>query len=274
MSTQSHELLMAALFDDAATIEYCYLVGHAHGREAVRYQYGDAIARQRAKMFEDLRLRARIHRRGRLVEHQDVRISAHEGARQRDLLPLATGKFLPVLEPFPQLRAVATRQLLDEVRGAALLGRLLPALLVFEVALVAGTDVLAHQHLVAGEILEDHTDARAQRILAPLRQWQPIDQYAARIGIIEPREQLDQGGLARTVLTHQRETAAGLQMQVYVDQRRLRRPGIGKAHMLEAHAVGRQWSARRVAGWRRHRCLEVFVQRRQVQVVFIHAAYR
>src|ERR1700722_18231796 len=115
MPTQSHELLVAALFDDATTIEHCDLVGHAHGREAVRYQDGDAIARQRSKMFENLRLGARVHRRSRLVEYQNIRVSAHEGTRQGDLLPLATGQFLAVLEPFSQLCAVAARQLLDEV---------------------------------------------------------------------------------------------------------------------------------------------------------------
>src|ERR1700691_203439 len=138
MPRVGHELLVAALLDDAAAIEHRDLIGHAYRGKTVRYQNGDAIARQRTKMFENLRLGTRVHGRGRLIEHQNIRVSSHERARQRDLLPLAAGQFLAVLDPFAQLRLIAARQLLDETRGAALLGRLLPALLVFEVALVAG----------------------------------------------------------------------------------------------------------------------------------------
>src|ERR1700689_1187078 len=148
MSGVGHELLVAALFDDPAAIEHGDLIGHAYRGKAVRYQDGDAIARQRAEMFEYLRLGARIHGRGRLIEYQNICVSSHERARQRDLLPLAAGPFLAVLEPFAELRLVAPRQLLDEVGGPPLLGRLVPAFLVFEVALVTGADILAHQHLI------------------------------------------------------------------------------------------------------------------------------
>ena len=81
------------------------LIGHAHRGEAVRDQDGDAFAGELAEVLENLRLRLRIHGRGRFIEHQDVGAAAHEGARQRDLLPLPAGEFAPVLEPFAELRA-------------------------------------------------------------------------------------------------------------------------------------------------------------------------
>ena len=57
--------------------------------------------------------------------------------------------------------------------------RLAPARLVLEVPLVARADVLADQHLVAREVLEDDADALAQRALVPLRQVEAVEQDAA-----------------------------------------------------------------------------------------------
>src|SRR5579883_1102056 len=85
-----HQRLVTAALDDAAFLEHQNLVGHAHGREAVRDHDGDALAGELAKMLEHLRLGRRIDRRGRLVEHQDVGLAPHEGAREGDLLPLPT----------------------------------------------------------------------------------------------------------------------------------------------------------------------------------------
>ena len=51
---------MAAAFDDAAFLEHQYLVGHAHRREPMRNDDGDAVAGQLAEVFENLRFGARI----------------------------------------------------------------------------------------------------------------------------------------------------------------------------------------------------------------------
>ena len=67
---------------------------------------------QAAEALEDLGLGLGVHRRGRLVEHQDVGVLAHERARERDLLPLADRQLLAAVEPAAELRLVALRQVL------------------------------------------------------------------------------------------------------------------------------------------------------------------
>src|SRR3546814_1353658 len=86
------QLVVGAVLDDAAVLDDDDLVGHAHGREAVRDQDRDAVLRQPAEVLEDRRFGGRVHRRGRFIQHQDVRARTHEGARQGDLLPLPTGQ--------------------------------------------------------------------------------------------------------------------------------------------------------------------------------------
>ena len=56
----------------AAALDHEDLVGHAHRREAVRDQDHHAVVRERLELLEDLRLGPRVHRGGRLVEHEDV----------------------------------------------------------------------------------------------------------------------------------------------------------------------------------------------------------
>src|SRR5215831_21389915 len=97
---EPHELLVTAALDDATTIEHCDLVRHAHRGEAVRDENGDAIAGELPEMLEYLGLRLCVHGGRGLIEHQDIGPGTHEGTRQRDLLPLATGELAAIAEPF------------------------------------------------------------------------------------------------------------------------------------------------------------------------------
>ena len=119
-------------------------------------------------MLEYLGLRLCVHGRRRLVQDQDVGPDAHEGARQGDLLPLAAGELAALAEPLAELGAIARGQRLDELARPALHRRRTPALLVLEEALIARPHVLAHQHLVAREVLEDDADPLAERYLVPI----------------------------------------------------------------------------------------------------------
>src|SRR5205807_9761395 len=87
-AVEAHQLLVAALLDDAPAVEHGDLVGYAHRGETVGNQNRDALARELAEMLEHFGFRLRVHRCRRLVQHENVRPRAHEGARQRDLLPL------------------------------------------------------------------------------------------------------------------------------------------------------------------------------------------
>src|ERR1035438_5470129 len=142
-------------------------------------------------MLEYFRLGAGIDRSRRLIEHEYVRILAHEGSAKRDLLPLPAGQFAAVLEPSAELGPVTVRQLVDEFRGKPLHRRTAPARLVIEGLLVAGANVLADHHLVARKILENHADAPPQRALVPFAKIHAVEQDAPARRRIQPRQQLD-----------------------------------------------------------------------------------
>src|SRR5262245_61415118 len=120
-------------------------------------------------MLEDGRLSPCIHRGRRLVQHEDVGAGAHEGARERDLLPLPARELATALEPAPELRVITLRQLVDHRIGHPLLRGSTPAGLVVEALDVTGADVLADDELITPEVLEDDADAPAQRIAVPFR---------------------------------------------------------------------------------------------------------
>src|SRR5437016_13207553 len=87
-AVEAHQLLVAALLEYAPAVEHGDLVGYAYRGETVRNQHRDALARELAEMLEHFGFRPRVHLCRRFVQHQNVRPRAHEGTRQRDLLPL------------------------------------------------------------------------------------------------------------------------------------------------------------------------------------------
>src|SRR5690606_29025533 len=157
-AAEPHELLVAAAFDDAALIHDDDEIRAAHRREAVRDQDGDLVPGQRAEVLEDFRFGLGVHGRRRLVEHEELGAAAHEGARERDALPLPARELLAAVEPAPERRLVALRQRLDELVRAAARRGVRPALTVLESLDVAGTDVLADL-----ERSEEHTSELQSR---------------------------------------------------------------------------------------------------------------
>ena len=65
-------------------------IRRTHGRESVRNQNRDLILTRTAEVIEYGGFRCRVHGGSRFIEYQDIGIRAHEGSRQRDLLPLPT----------------------------------------------------------------------------------------------------------------------------------------------------------------------------------------
>ena len=164
------------------------------------------------------------------------------------------------------------RHVFDEGRGLAGLRGFAPALLVFERAHVARADVFAHHELVAHEVLEDDADAPAEHGRVPFLQVAAIEQHASMRGFVQACQELDQRGLARAVLADQRQALAALDLQVHARDRDLVGAGIPELHVFELHAGVRIGTADRGAAALIDRLLEVFIQRRQVQVVLVHAA--
>ena len=98
-------------------------------------------------------------------------------------------------------------------------------------------DVVARRQVVAHEILEDHAHRAAQRVQVIVAQVAAIEQDAAFVGVVEPGQQLDERGLARAVLAHQRQRFARLQGEAQVPHRPALGARIAEADILEDEAL-------------------------------------
>src|SRR5436190_1978945 len=85
--TLLHELVVAALLDDAAVLEHHNQIGVANRREAMRDDEGGPTRQEQPQRLLDLPLRADVDRRRRFVEDEDPRIR-EQGACQGDQLAL------------------------------------------------------------------------------------------------------------------------------------------------------------------------------------------
>src|ERR1700694_3040702 len=97
--------------------------------------------------FEQLVLRRGVERGGWLIEQQDSRV-AHEGAGQRNLLPLAAGEVDTRVEPLAKRGVVALRKPGDQLVRAGLPARLQDRFAVGNLAQVSQPDVLRRGRLV------------------------------------------------------------------------------------------------------------------------------
>ena len=135
-------------------------------------------------------LLGRVDRRGRVVQDE------HGGVGQdrpcnRDPLSLPAGEREAALA---EHRLVAVGQVADERRRACQLRRPLHVL----VARVrpADADVLAHALAEQEGLLEDERHRAAHVREAQLAQVVAVEQHAAVLGVVEPREQAGHGALA------------------------------------------------------------------------------
>lgn len=146
---------MRPLLDDPALVDHEDVVRHPDGGESVRDQHGRRPGGDLPQPLEDLDLRARVDRRGGLVEHQDPG-PGDEGARERDLLPLPHRQLLTVGEAATQCRVQAGGEARDGGLRTTELDRGADPLIVGEVLDLAEADVLPQRHLVPDEVLEQH----------------------------------------------------------------------------------------------------------------------
>ena len=66
-------------------------------------------------------------------------------------------------------------------------------------------DVRADRVVEEEGVLRDDGDIPAQRTLAVVAHVDTVDQHGARCHVVKPRDQPDQGGLARSAAAHQRD---------------------------------------------------------------------
>ena len=91
--------------------------------------------------------------------------------------------------------------------------------------------------MVAHEVLEDHADAGAHVVQVVVAQVAPVQQDPALVGVVQPRQQLHQRGLAGAVLADQRQHLARGELEVQPAQRPFLGVRIAEAHVLEREAA-------------------------------------
>src|SRR5262249_14306407 len=107
---------------------------------------------------------------------------------------------------------------------------------VFEVVAVldaADGDVVASGHVVAHEILEDDSDLAGEVLQVVLSKVDSIEKNAAGCRIVEPSEQLNDGGFATAVFADERYALTRLELEIEVVQNQARGSWIGEAHVTE-----------------------------------------
>src|SRR6266700_3476303 len=186
-----------------------------------------------AKVCEDLVLRLWIKRASGLVQYEDTRI-AHKGARQGDLLPLASTELCAVLEPAPQHGIITIGQPFDDLAGPTLLGRCSNQFLVLDLAHTSDADILACAHIIMHVILEDNAHLLTQLFQIILFDVTATYQNITLVRVIEAREQLDDGSLACPITPNQGDGLSYPDGEAHILERGLRLgifAGIGKAHI-------------------------------------------
>ena len=128
-------------------------------------------------------------------------------------------QFDAVLEALADPLAVAFRQPVDDLVGVAMVRRPFDALLVVARLDAADGDVVAGGEIVAHEILEDDTHVGAQLFDVVFAKIAAVEQDAAFVGVVQPGQQLHQGGLAGAVLADQRHHLAGLEREAEMAHR-------------------------------------------------------
>src|ERR1700678_3724901 len=162
---------------------------------------------------------------------------AHEAACERQFLPLAETHFDSAGPGRAELRLEAGIQMRDHVVGAGAIDGGNDGRLVVEPRDVAETDRVARLKFEAEKILE-----RARDVLAPIVNGNPREVHSiykdtSVVGLIEPRQQLDQRTLARAVLADDRNHRPLLEIEAHIFEHVARGPWICERHMLEADAV-------------------------------------
>jgi hypothetical protein len=117
MALASHQLVVAADFDDATPVENDQAIGVTQGGQAVGNGNRRPSAHQVVERLLDFLLGRRIDGRSGLVEDQDARVD-QQRAGDRNPLPFATRQRLAA---FADQRVITMRQAQDElvrVRGA------------------------------------------------------------------------------------------------------------------------------------------------------------
>ena len=168
-------------------------------------------------MVEDLVFGVSIHAGERVVENQDARV-ANDGPRDRCalLLPARKGD-----SAFTHHGLISFRKFFDVSGDVRRLGR--GTHLFIGRIFFAERNVLAHGLAEQESFLRHKADLAAQRLDGILAHRLAVDQHAARLSIVDTRDQADQRGLPGTGRPDNGQAAARRNSQINVMQNRRRR---------------------------------------------------
>src|SRR4029078_8776416 len=121
-SFDPEKLLMAAHLRYPPGVDHDDPVGHSNRGKSMRNQNRHFPFRQLFEALKNLIFRLRIQGCGGLVEYQNLRI-AHEGARQRDSLPLTERQLMSSVKPATERCLITVREFFNDRVSAALTRR-------------------------------------------------------------------------------------------------------------------------------------------------------
>ena len=240
-----HQVGVAALLGHPAAVEHQDAVQRAHGRQPVRDDDAGAALHQPLHRVLDQRLGVAVQARCRLIQDQDRRVG-QERPRQRHALALAAGQLHPAL---PDQRRIAARKPDDEVVRVGQPGR--PLDLGLRRGRIGIGDVLRQRTVEQHRFLRHDGDLPAQAGLRDQGDVLAVDRDAPVGDVVQPLDQLDEGGLAGTGVADQPDPLAGAdgQRQAVIQRRGV--AGVAEGDGLEVDAGRRRRPVRAQTGGRR-----------------------
>ena len=117
---------------------------------------------------------------------------------------------------------------------------------------LADADILADGHFVAHEILEDDAHLAMQIVERVFAQVDAVEKDLTFGGIVEARDELDDGGFALTVFADECDALAGLDGEVEVFEDAAVGAGIGEGNVAELEAATDRSGRGQGVGFRLH----------------------
>ena len=202
---------MRAALDDPALIEHEDEVGVHDALDAVGDDEGRAVLHQVIQRLPDLRFRLQVDRGGGIIQHEDAGI-LEQRAGDGDALLLSAGKGDAF---FSDQGGIPQREGEDHIVDGGC-PRGFEHFLIADLALDAVDDILTDGAREEEGLLFDDADLLAQEMFGVIGDVAPVQVDRAGGDLIEARQQVHQGGLARPCRAEQRHGLSGGAFKAHV----------------------------------------------------------
>src|SRR4029077_15287798 len=225
---------------DLAVLQHENHVRATNGGQAVGNDKRGAANHEIAERALHVHLRLGIQLRGGFIKNEDGRIFQN-GAGDGDALALAAAEASAALADHG---VVALRQFHDEIvrQGGfcgvdhALLGNILQAV----------ADVVPRRIVKQDVFLSDHGNLLAQGFDSDTADVHAVEANGAGGGLVEARQQIDQGGFSRAARTDQGDDLPAARAKSNILQDNGIAPAVGKAYIVKFDFAGegeQRWRA-------------------------------